>query len=233
MNGEAVGACAEQAWIECQLARPVASPAWHVWTYDEPAIVLGCSQRRLLAEVGAHRGLKLVLRRAGGGAVLVGPWMLGVSAVLPIGHALVSPNVIASYRWMGELLGQILRDHGFDALALPPENVRALPPVVGLEWACFGRLSPWEVIAGGRKIAGLAQVRSRYGVLLVGGLLLSEPDWSLLCAALNRPASDAASLRLGTTSCTGQGGGTVPAAALAKTLTARLGAVLSEVPLAR
>lgn len=47
------------------------------------------------------------------------------------------------------------------------------------------------MLAGGRKIAGLAQVRRANGVLLVGGLLLQRSPWQLMCEALGCAAADA------------------------------------------
>ena len=38
--------------------------------------------------------------------------------------------------------------------------------------ACFGGLSPYEVLAGGRKVVGLSQTRRRPGALLQAGIPL-------------------------------------------------------------
>jgi lipoate-protein ligase A len=100
--------------------------------------------------------------------------------------------------------------------------VRAAPPAAGLDWACFAGLSPWEVVAGGRKIAGLAQVRRRQGVLLVGGVLLDGPDWPLLCSVLRRPAAEAQGLAQCTTSWAQQGGPPVGRSRFAQVLQQRL-----------
>lgn len=197
---------AEQAWIEQQLAKPVPAAIWQIWNYEQPAIVLGCSQRSLLASACRNSKIEVLLRRSGGGAVLVGPWMLGLSVVLPVGHALATPSLVASYRWIGELMAAVLRDGGIDAMPVPPAAAGAMVPAAELDWACFGRVSPWEVVVAGRKIIGLAQVRGRHAVLLAGGILLSAPEWTLLCGALNRPLSNAASLMRATTSWAGEGG---------------------------
>lgn len=228
-------ACEEQRWNDQQLAQPLPAPAWRLWQYRAPAIVLGCSQRRLLADARDDRGVELLLRGSGGGAVLVGPWMLGLSVALPSGHALVDPSAVANYRWLGELLADVLRDAGIDATALPAEDARAAKAPAELAWACFAGLSPWEVVAGGRKIAGLAQVRRRHGVLLVGGLLLDAPDWPLLCATLGRPATDADALARRTTSCCEQLGACTPTRAIAapldERLRRRLGTTAAHTPL--
>lgn len=169
--------------------------------------MLGCSQRaqRAAVEARAPRGLPVVEREAGGGAVLTGPWMLGLSLALPIGHAWLAGGLLPSYQRLGELHVAVLQALGIhQARAVTPQELRAdrAPrDAESLAWACFGGLSPWEVVdAQGRKLVGLAQRRRQTGVLLVAGTLVTEPDWSLLCAAMDRP-HEADVLRRRTVSC--------------------------------
>ena len=49
--------------------------------------------------------------------------------------------------------------------------------------ACFGGLSPYEVLAGGRKVVGLSQARRRQGTLLQAGVLM-ELDAARLARVL-------------------------------------------------
>lgn len=204
-------AAEEQAWNREQLAQPVTAPRWRLWTYEQPAIVLGCSQRavyeRLLATPGGPSMMKVLLRESGGGAVLTGPWMLGLSLALPLGHPWLGQGLLESYRHLGQLFAQVLAAQGVPARALPPAELpaqqaaliaRGLPV---LDWACFGNLSPWEVVdEQGRKLVGLAQRRRQTGVLLVAGLLISEPPWASLCDALGQ-GEDVEVLRQRTVSC--------------------------------
>ena len=199
-----VTAAAEQRWNEAALAQPVESTAWRLWAYREAAVVLGCSQRRMLAEVSRRPDVEVLVRAAGGGAVLVGPWMLGLSALLPAAHSLAACGPVPSYRWLGECLAQSLQQVGVAATTMSPDALRARRgerPAPAPDWACFGGLSPWEVLVGERKIAGLAQVRRRQGVLLVAGVLLQPPPWTLLSDRLGRPRDEARLLALASTSC--------------------------------
>ncbi len=223
----------EQAWNEQQLAEPLAQPAWRVWRYAHPAVVLGCSQRRLFESLAARPPAgagELLLRRAGGGAVLVGPWMVGVSAALPPDHTLVRSGPVGSYRWLGEGLARVLQHFGVAARALSPEELprrAAAPSGPDLRWACFAGLSPWEAVAGGRKITGLAQVRRRTGVLLVAGVLVRRPDWALLCAALDRPAAEAEALARATTCCADEGAAGLAPETLARAVDAEIARLLA------
>lgn len=211
-------ACAEQRWNEAQLAQAPAGPRLRLWRYDAPAVVLGCSQRRLLATVNDGSELPVLLRHSGGGAVLVGPWMLGLSVALPAAHALVRGGPVPSYRWLGKALAGVLRRFGIAATALPPTALAAPRADDPLAWACYGGLSPWEVVAQDRKLVGLAQVRRREGVLLVGGLLLEPPPWALLCRVLGRPEADARALAARTTSVQETAGPGVPMQALVEAI---------------
>lgn len=216
----------EQDWNEQQLARPVLEPAWRLWEYREPSIVLGCSQRTLWEDARQSAPVPVLLRSAGGGAVLTGTWMLGLSVVLPSQHRLLVGSLTASYRWLGELLAGTLQRHGIRALAAPPDSSHVRRPSDELSWACFAAVAAWEVAVHDRKIAGLAQRRRRHGVLLAGGLLLDSPDWPLLCAALRRPADEAGQLTRRTTSWAAESGAPAPISQIAGELARGLNDVL-------
>lgn len=168
-------------------------------------MVLGCSQRTLrpAMQLRLPQGFALLDRPSGGGAVLTGPWLVGVSVVLPYGHTWERGGLLESYRWLGQLHAEVLASLGITAQALPPSTVAhanaRMGPVV--DWACYGSLAPWELVdAQGRKLVGLAQRRQRTGVLLVAGTLVSTPPWHLLCDAAGRP-QDAPVLQHRTVSC--------------------------------
>lgn len=160
-------------------------------------MVLGCSQRGLRDDV--ERRLQgraeLAVRESGGGAVLTGPWLVGVSVVVPPAHPWVRDGLIDSYRHLGQLHVGVLKELGVSARALPAQDVPRAPAASAdkaLGWACFGGLSPWEVVdAEGRKLVGLAQRRCRTGVLLVAGTLVSRVDWALLCDTMGHPQHEA------------------------------------------
>ena len=179
----------EQQWNAAQLARPVTEPRLRLWTYRAPGVVLGCSQTALRERMDSSHALaaSVVQRGSGGGAVLTGPWMVSASIILPPDHPLVAHGTVSSYRWLGALHAGLLRDAGIRASAIAPEEVRLHQADERLKWACYGGLSPWEVVVDLRKIVGLAQLRKRTGVLITSGTLIAQPDWGLLCDALGQP----------------------------------------------
>ncbi|OIR00250.1 octanoyltransferase LipM [mine drainage metagenome] len=228
---QTVSAADEQAWNERALREPLTTPAWRLWTYVQPAVVLGLSQRGLpLQGGGPDAAPPVIVRGSGGGAVLVGPWMLSISVVLPALHPLVREGQVASYAWLGRGIARALDVVGVRSCALSPDALRALHArrqTAAPDWACFGSLSPWEVLAHGRKLAGLAQIRRRQGVLLTAGILLRAPPWAALCERLGRPREDAARLLRRTISCEDRAGTTIQAPVLARALQAMLYAELS------
>jgi lipoate-protein ligase A len=226
----------EQAWNAAALAARPLAPALRVWLWPQPAIVLGCAQRRLQPEVAARSPVEVLVREAGGGAVLVGPWMIGVSLVLPCGDPRAGRSPTDGYRWLALELARALAEAGFPARALAPADLAAsrleggpslwvLPPgqVEPVGWACYGSLSAWEIVdEAGRKRVGLAQRRTRDAVLLVAGVLASPPDWALLATALGQPA-DAVRLRALTSACLAAPDGV---SALASAIETELGVAL-------
>jgi len=222
----------EQDWNVAQLAAPVQQAQWRLWHYSEPEVVLGCAQYDALHQPSGNRTRK-VLRQAGGGAVLVGPWMLSVSVVLPHTHPLVTNSPVSSYRWLGQCFADVLCMSQVAAHAISPEETRVLKQSNDLggelAWACYGGLSPWEVVVDQRKLVGLAQVRRSTGILLVAGLLLSQPDWPVLCDAMQQPNSLARHLHDCTTSLQEESHTGVGLSDMTESLTAALNAALQGV----
>jgi lipoate-protein ligase A len=199
----------EQAWNSGIFEAAPQPAAWHLWHYRSPAVVLGCSQRPDAGQEGraARLGLPLLQRRSGGGAVLEGPWMLGLSVFLPTDHPHHLPSLARSYRWLAQLIERSLEIHNVEAYALPPELVPKKQPDDPLSWACFANFSAWELAdAQGRKLVGLAQIRKRSGLLLVAGILLDRSPWQHLVEVMGQPSEQAAMLEERTAHCGGLAG---------------------------
>lgn len=186
--------------------------------------MLGCSQRALRDDIERrlHGRAEVTVRESGGGAVLAGPWLVSVSVVVPPEHPWVCNGLIDSYRRLGQLHVEVLQELGGAARALPPQELpraRETSAVSRVNWACFGGLSPWELVnAEGRKLVGLAQRRCRTGVLLVAGTLVGPVDWALLCGAMGHPEHEPL-LRHGTVCAQDMAGGPIGPERLAAVLT--------------
>jgi lipoate---protein ligase len=191
-------------------AQPGDPPALY-WSQAEPeGLVLGFSQQPAIlnAQVLAHRPLPIYHRRAGGTTVLVGPHLLSLDVLLPAGHPLALPDLVESYRWLGETWVATLRELGIETRAITPTEAHAQrdhlkQPATReresiLRRACYGSLSPYEVVAAHEnlKVVGLDMIRRRAGTLLQAGLLLHW-DTAKLAALLGHTPQEQAILREG------------------------------------
>lgn len=178
---------------------PPGGPPVLSWsTISSPALVLG----RLAADPALDRGaiaeagVTVVRRSSGGGPVLWDFGLLSLDVALPRGHPLAADDVVAAYRWLGQAIAAALRTLGVEdaeVIDVPTARAAARRPGPAAD-ACFGGLSPFEVVAAGRKVAGLSQARRRPGTLLQAGIPLSL-DADLLARLLGRDAGFAAGLR--------------------------------------
>ncbi|MGH2484416.1 MAG: lipoate--protein ligase family protein, partial [Ktedonobacterales bacterium] len=159
-------------------------PALRWYVTSREALVLGNGQKpyAVVDFAAAHaRDVSVFHRTSGGTAVLVDANALSMEVALPAGHPLASSDIVRAYRWLGEVWAEALRSLGVSrARAIPTEEVRALPPLAKddpVRLACYGTLSPWEVVVGERKLVGLCQLRRRAGVLYQAGVHLRwEPE---------------------------------------------------------
>ncbi len=155
------------------------------WSIAQPTgLVLGFSQKPtvLNQETLAVYPLPIYHRRAGGTAVLVGPQLLSLDVILPAGHPLILADIIESYRWFGEAWRQAMLALGIQTRTIPPDEAHEQKKLLKqpetsqrealLRRACYGSLSPYEVVVGQRKLIGLDMIRRRVGTLLQAGLLL-------------------------------------------------------------
>lgn len=181
-----LGAHAEQQGIEAWTARHLAEPALAWVDYDQPAVIYG-RRGGLTPERAARaagRGCALLARRSGGGAVLAGPWMLGLHLWLPREHTAARLSAVQAMVAFGASVARAFEDTGA-ALSLADAGnmarVNAQVKALGLDWNCYAGLSHGELLdRRGRKCLGLAQGRTNAGVLFSAGLLTGPTPWETL-----------------------------------------------------
>ncbi len=199
-------ALAEQEMIRKSLDDFVQVPSATMWTYSSLALVLGRSQRpdAAMRQRADDEGIDVVVRAAGGGAVIAGPWMCSHTVLVPPDHAVARMSLPRSYEAIGAAWRRAL-----GRLDIPTDMAQrataGLPAVDhAARWACFASLSCGELVGmDSRKILGMAQVRRRNGVAICAGLLLRQPDWQRLVRIWLGQGEDALaqSLRDGALSC--------------------------------
>ena len=155
------------------------------WSIAEPAgLVLGYSQKHEILNPAALVALQIPIyhRRAGGTAVLVGAHLLSLDVALPADHPLVLPDIVESYRWLGEAWVAALAQLDIQTRTVTVQEAREQRALLKqsetrereslLRHACYGSLSPYEVVVGQSKVVGLDMIRRRAGSLLQAGILL-------------------------------------------------------------
>ncbi len=198
----------EKSQILLDMIQPADPPVLYWSQASHLGLVLGFSQKAdvLNQEALARLSIPVYHRRAGGTAVLVGPHLLSLDVVLPPDHPLVLPDIVKSYHWLGEAWVKALQQLGIESHTVSPEEAHEQRRLLKqeetrereaiLQRACFGMLSPYEVVAGQRKVVGLDMIRRKRGSLLQAGVLL-EWETEALAQLLGHTPEEQALLREG------------------------------------
>jgi len=132
------------------------------------ALVLGSTQRDLSiidAQECKRRGIDIVRRRSGGGAVLLTPsevtWF---DVIIPSGAPGWAQDVHAPMVWLGERFAAACRAAGVAQALTVNDN-----SMIRTEWStlvCFDGIGPGEVLLDGHKLLGISQRRTRAALRL-------------------------------------------------------------------
>ena len=191
-----------EALLACMTSDQPPTVRWYVTR--QQALVLGNGQKPTVVNMAAcqAQGIEVVRRTSGGTAVLVDADALSMEVALPPGHPLATTDIVRGYAWIGHIWAAAFQNLGIaSARALPVEELRALPPVEKddpVRLACYGTLSPWEVVSHHKKVVGLCQVRRRTGTLYQVGIYLRwQPENLVTLLAIDAATRTALAARLG------------------------------------
>ncbi len=156
-----------------------------LYRWDKPTISLGCfqcyQQRDQLDP--ALQALPIVRRITGGGAILH-DLEITYSIIIPPGHWTFSLPASATYRLVHGALIQVIAQLGISATLRDKGNVqhdsRRGP------FFCFAREHATDVIAGGEKLIGSAQRRTKGGILQHGSIILQSRFPQQRCASIEQ-----------------------------------------------
>lgn len=160
-----------------------ASPVLRFFGWEGPAVSIGYFQdaaEEIDCAYCRDEEIKIVRRPTGGKAVLHGG-DLTYSLVARESSPLFSPDVVETYRIISRCLIRGLAKSGI-AVEIVEEGREGPGAGGGL---CFATPYKNELLAGGRKICGSAQVRAR-GVFLQHGSVLIDFDPLAACTAIGR-----------------------------------------------
>jgi len=165
-----------------------APPTLRFYEWAPPCLSLGYFQAFEVVDVaGCHRLGVDIVRRPTGGRAILHDHELTYSVALPLSLLGDDGGVLPSYHRLSLALERGLKQLGVPVV-LAPESAAQRAPDHGP--ACFDRPSAHEILLGGRKLVGSAQVRRATAILQHGSILI-EPriDRMLACLRLaNSPA---------------------------------------------
>jgi lipoate---protein ligase len=133
---------------------------------EQPTVVLGSTQRPEVVDAAraTEKGMAVVRRRGGGGAVLLRPGdHLWVEAWIPRDDPLWEADVAVAAEWVGAWWVDALGTSGGTADLVVHRGPAVPGPHGGL--VCFSGRGPGEVFEAERKVMGISQWRSREGSL--------------------------------------------------------------------
>lgn len=132
-----------------------------IHTVTRPALVLGSTQKPETADESraVAASAEVLRRRSGGGAVLLRPGSQAwADFFVPASDPLWSDDVAYAAQWVGELWSTVI-----EPFVAEPISVHS-GRLVADQWGrlvCFAGSGPGEVFAGGRKVVGVSQRRTR------------------------------------------------------------------------
>jgi lipoate-protein ligase A len=162
------------------VAAGLAAPTLRLYAWAPPCLSLGRAQSLADVDLEALRaaGSDLVRRPTGGKAILHAD-ELTYSVIAPQSEPRVAGGVIESYRRLSQGLVCALEKLGVPHVAISRRaERRSLDSPV-----CFEEPSDYEIIAGGRKLGGSAQMRAQGAVLQHGAIPLGG-DIARICLVL-------------------------------------------------
>ena len=178
-----------------QVARQGSPPIVRLYGWSGPSVTLGRFQDALKAvnlDGCRKHGVTLVRRLTGGRLVFHGDDMT-YSVIARLGNPPFQGGIIHSYNEISRWIVEACRTMGFEAslAAGVPRHSRKSREKADLELdqtreLCFSSTSRYEVVCGGRKLAGSAQMRAE-GAMLQQGSIPLDLNVNLMADVMRRP----------------------------------------------
>jgi len=162
--------------------RGTSPPTLRFYGWRVPTLSIGCFQdyRKEVDDEACRRFGVQVVRRPTGGKAVLHEQELTYAVIAGSDPGLFPPDILKTYRVIGRCLSEGLAQIGIRA-EMKEEGRRS--PEGTLRSACFSFPSRYELLVGGRKICGSAQMRSR-GFFLQHGSLLTAFDPRRTCGVM-------------------------------------------------
>ncbi len=154
-------------------------PTLRLYSWLEPTVSIGYMQKAdpFIEPAGGGEERVSFVRRITGGRAVLHDFEITYSLVCPASHPLFAGGIEEAYRAVSLAIAGALKDFGVEA-GFERGSVKRGQGVSADKDACFLTASRYEVVAGGKKIAGSSQRRFK-GALLQHGSILLKVDTPL------------------------------------------------------
>ena len=147
--------------VDEALLETAASPSLRFYRWRGPALSFGYFGS--YAEVADRHSEREIVRRWTGGGVVPHGDDLTYSVVIPASHVFFACSSLAIYSTLHDAIRETLKKNGIEATL-----ASSVSPKISED--CFANAVRADVISEGRKIAGAAHRRSRFGLLHQGSV---------------------------------------------------------------
>jgi lipoate-protein ligase A len=172
-------------------------PILHLYEWEKESITYGYFVRPEellnLAE-SEKKGLDLARRPTGGGVVFH-LWDLAFSVLVPAKSPLFSTNTLDNYNLVNRVVKEVVKEFIGMSGEVGLTDDDAPFEDQDCTYFCMARPTKYDVMLGGKKIAGAAQRKTKDGFLHQGTIALMSPDGGLLDAVLPSAAVRGAMMR--------------------------------------
>jgi len=165
-------------------------PTLRLYGWDPPALSLGRGQESSSSHDPVYlraEAIDLVRRPTGGRAVLH-EWERTYAVIGSLRHPPFDGGVHDVYRRIADALLVALRRVGLEPATAARPRGGVSPRDPGMGPACFEAPSVHEIVVGGRKLVGSAQLRRR-GAFLQHGSILLDSSAERLAGSIGAPTS--------------------------------------------
>lgn len=178
----------ENMAIDAGLLQSVAvSPILHLYDWEEKSATFGhfAKPELLLNLWELEAGNVQIAKRPTGGGVLFHFTDFAFSVIIPKHHPFYSTNTLQNYRQINRVVEDAVRQMLGDSLSLLEQEPIDQSPS---KHFCMAKPTQYDVMLGGKKVAGAAQRRTKQGILHQGTIHLALPDWQELDPFIKDPA---------------------------------------------
>jgi len=162
----------------------------HLYDWERPSLTYGYfikPHQHLNIEALAKNGIDIGRRPTGGGIVFH-LWDLAFSVLVPANHPGYHENTLDNYTYINSFVKSAMQKLLGKELNLLPDE--PLAQNEASRHFCYAKPTKYDVMLGGKKLAGAAQRKKRNGYLHQGSISLIKPDEELLKSLLKTDLSE-------------------------------------------